>query len=134
MSKKLVHHRKSAYNAQSGRCYYCDLLMWESDCKSFAQAHKISLSQAKLVKCTAEHLEARKDGGNDTKKNIVAACHCLHSGYSYSAHFWVFLNARQQATTVRNREVVLPRFNGISRGWKVSSKSGVIQAKLPRLA
>ena len=74
MSKRLANHRKSAYSAQSGRCYYCNLLMWESDGESFAQAHKISTPQARLVKCTAEHLEARKDGGKDTKQNIVAAC------------------------------------------------------------
>ena len=74
MASKLAHHRKSAFIAQSHRCFYCGFPMWESDCKSFAQAHKISLSQAKLLKCTAEHLEARRDGGKDAAKNIVAAC------------------------------------------------------------
>ena len=74
MLTQLVRHRKSAFIAQSHRCFYCDFPMWESDCMSFAQAHKISLSQAKLLKCTAEHLKARQDGGKDTAKNIVAAC------------------------------------------------------------
>jgi 5-methylcytosine-specific restriction endonuclease McrA len=74
-SKTLVNHRKSAFIAQSGHCFYCKLPMWESDVESFAKARKISPSQAKLFKCTAEHLKARKDGGKDTKQNIVAACH-----------------------------------------------------------
>jgi hypothetical protein len=74
MSKNLVNHRKSAFIAQSGHCFYCKLPMWESDVESFAKAHKISIPQARQVKCTAEHLKACKDGGKDTKQNIVAAC------------------------------------------------------------
>lgn len=74
MASKLVHHRKSAFIAQSHRCFYCGFPMWESDCKSFAQAHKISFPQAKWFQCTAEHLEARKDGGKNTAQNIAAAC------------------------------------------------------------
>lgn len=75
MPSKLVCHRKSAYLSQSGRCYYCNLPMWESDVESFTQAYKVSLRQAKLLKCTAEHLDARMDGGKDNANNIVAACH-----------------------------------------------------------
>ena len=74
MSTKLVRHRKSAHIAQSGRCFYCGFPMWESNIESFAQTHNISLPQAKWFQCTAEHLEARKEGGNDATKNIVAAC------------------------------------------------------------
>ena len=74
MLSKLARHRNSAYINQSGRCYYCNFPMWESDPVSYSQAHNISLSQAKLFQCTAEHLEARSDGGKDRAKNIVAAC------------------------------------------------------------
>lgn len=74
MLTQLVRHRKSAFIAQSHRCFYCDFPMWQSDCKSFAQAHNITLSQAKWFQCTAEHLEARQDGGKDAAENIVAAC------------------------------------------------------------
>ncbi|WP_373322438.1 HNH endonuclease [Vogesella indigofera] len=49
--------------------------MWESDCLSFAQSHSISPRSAKLLKATAEHLQARCDGGQDARQNIVAACH-----------------------------------------------------------
>lgn len=74
MHTKLVRSRKSAFNVQSGRCFYCSFPMWENAPESFAQSNKISLSQARRLKCTAEHLEARKDGGTDVRENIVAAC------------------------------------------------------------
>ncbi|HRI90359.1 MAG TPA: HNH endonuclease [Accumulibacter sp.] len=48
--------------------------MWQDDLDSFSRAHNITPSQAKWLKCTAEHLEARQDGGLDTAANIVAAC------------------------------------------------------------
>nr|WP_291988729.1 HNH endonuclease [Candidatus Accumulibacter sp. ACC007] len=48
--------------------------MWENDLDAFSRAHNIKPSQAQRLKCTAEHLEARQDGGLDTEKNIVAAC------------------------------------------------------------
>lgn len=73
-SKLLVRLRKSAFHSQSGLCYYCGYPMWERDGDSYSQFHKLSLSQAKLFKCTAEHLLARQDGGIDHSQNIVAAC------------------------------------------------------------
>ena len=74
MPSKLARHRNSAFIFQSGRCYYCNFPMWESNLESYAQLHNISKSQAKFFRCTAEHLVARQDGGKDTEKNIVAAC------------------------------------------------------------
>src|SRR5471030_1611979 len=79
MAIKLVRRRRSAYATQSGRCYYCDLPMWENNIESFARSHDIKLSQAQSLQCTAEHLQAKKDGGNDTAQNIVAACLCCNS-------------------------------------------------------
>lgn len=73
-STPLIRNRQSAYRAQMGRCYYCGLPMWEDDVGTFCQAHNITPSQAQLLRCTAEHLEARQDGGLNTAKNIVAAC------------------------------------------------------------
>lgn len=75
MPSKLCRLRTSAFHSQSGRCYYCGFPMWEKDCNSYSQFHKISQPQAKLFKCTAEHLQARQDGGKDRPQNIVAACH-----------------------------------------------------------
>jgi 5-methylcytosine-specific restriction endonuclease McrA len=74
MSTTLIRHRKSAYIAQSGRCYYCKFPLWESDLNSFARAYNIPGPKAELLKCTAEHLDARQDGGKNSKQNIVAAC------------------------------------------------------------
>ncbi|MCU7376155.1 HNH endonuclease [Paucibacter sp. O1-1] len=37
----------------------------------------LSLRQSLLLRCTAEHLRARQDGGGDGQANIAAACaHC----------------------------------------------------------
>lgn len=66
--------RKSAYNAQGGRCCYCGRPMWLKQPKAFAEAHNFSLKQARSLQCTAEHLLARTDGGGDSKDNIAAAC------------------------------------------------------------
>lgn len=77
MPPRLLKYRHEAFLTQAERCYYCGFLMWESDPEGFAKTHKISLSQAQRFKCTAEHLEARQDGGTDAKSNVVAAClHC----------------------------------------------------------
>lgn len=75
MPTNLVCLRQSAFASQSGRCYYCSFPMWEDDIKLFAQAHNVTLGQAQWYKCTAEHLEARSEGGLDVKNNIVAACY-----------------------------------------------------------
>jgi len=74
MQSNIVRHRHSSYIAQSGICYYCKFPLWENDLNSFASVHNIPASKAKLLKCTAEHLDARQDGGNNSKSNIVAAC------------------------------------------------------------
>ena len=48
--------------------------MWEDDSARFARLHAISVSKAKLLRSTAEHLTARQEGGRDSSQNIVAAC------------------------------------------------------------
>lgn len=79
MPTKLVRYRRSAYVAQSGYCFYCEMRMWDNDLKSFSLAYNIKPSLAKMLKCTAEHLKARKVGGNDCPQNIVAACFICNS-------------------------------------------------------
>ena len=74
MPDNLKRYRHSAYIAQSGRCYYCDFLIWESDPQGFAQIHRITVAQARLLQSTAEHLQAKQDGGKDVAPNIAAAC------------------------------------------------------------
>lgn len=83
MANTLARRRHSAYLVQLGRCYYCGLPMWEDDLESFCRARKIEHCHAERLRCTAEHLHARQDGGLDTVENIVAACiHCNHSRHS----------------------------------------------------
>lgn len=74
MHNNIARHRHNSYIAQSGRCYYCDCPMWENNPELFARSNNISLPQARWLQCSAEHLKARKDGGNDEAANIVAAC------------------------------------------------------------
>ncbi|MBU1215538.1 MAG: HNH endonuclease [Gammaproteobacteria bacterium] len=75
MPSQIARHRHSSFVNQSGRCFYCGHPMWESDISTFAESHKLSLRQARIYRCTAEHLVAKIDGGSNSAKNIVAACH-----------------------------------------------------------
>jgi hypothetical protein len=74
MPKKLTRLRKSAFVRQNGLCHYCQRPMWVGSPERFLEEHKITSRRAKFFQCTAEHLEARQDGGEDTPGNIVAAC------------------------------------------------------------
>jgi hypothetical protein len=74
MSNRARTLRSSAFNAQSGRCYYCAAPMWLSDPQSFAVRHRLRPRQARLFGCTAEHLVPAQDGGPMNRTNIVAAC------------------------------------------------------------
>ena len=68
MSKSLAF-TKLAFNRQGGKCFYCGLRMWLNSQKG-----------PSLLRCTAEHLKARSEGGSDGPSNIVAACwHCNHT-------------------------------------------------------
>lgn len=48
--------------------------MWLGASDDFARVYGLSPSQARLFRCTAEHLHARCQGGGDQHPNIVAAC------------------------------------------------------------
>ncbi|MFS2176750.1 HNH endonuclease [Rhizobium pisi] len=48
--------------------------MWETDPKSFSARFGLTDCATLHFRCTAEHLEARCDGGLNTKENVVAAC------------------------------------------------------------
>lgn len=75
MPTTLIKSRFKAFNVQLGRCIYCELPMWLDDPTAFAKKYKITIKQAKLFQCTAEHLKAKQDGGKDSESNIAAACH-----------------------------------------------------------
>lgn len=74
MTASIKRARARAASAQGHRCYYCNSPMWERDSDSFASAHALTKSQARLFRCTAEHLRARSDGGSNAATNVVAAC------------------------------------------------------------
>lgn len=72
MCKKLKKIRLLKFREQDGRCYYCDRQMWEACDGSNTE------NRSNLI-CTAEHLQARRDGGRDSASNIVAACKWCNS-------------------------------------------------------
>lgn len=75
--KLLMHLRERAFQIQQGRCSYCRQPMWLQDCPSFARRLTLTQRQAPPLRCTAEHLVARCDGGRNAASNIAAACtHC----------------------------------------------------------
>ena len=66
MPTRLQALRTLAFSRQYGRCFYCSLPMVVEP-----------QSGPGALRCTAEHLVARCDGGGDSEENIVAACaHC----------------------------------------------------------
>ena len=73
MGKSLSKHRSKAHELQGGRCIYCGVVMWTVDCAAFANRHGLTVRLARRLQCTAEHLQARQDGGRDSSKNIAAA-------------------------------------------------------------
>ena len=79
MAKSLLKSRSASFHRQGGRCVYCRVLMWTDDCVAFATRHGLTPRVAKWLQCTAEHLQARQDGGRDSITNIAAACRlCNH--------------------------------------------------------
>lgn len=74
MASKIAQIRLRAYRAQSARCIYCGAPMWYQNPEAFAATHGISLADARRFQATAEHLQAKCDGGADALLNIAAAC------------------------------------------------------------
>lgn len=63
MTNQVQKSRRSAYARQGGKCYYCGCRMWLNDPPG-----------PRALRCTAEHLRARCDGGGNGASNVVAAC------------------------------------------------------------
>ena len=77
-NQRLKSLRALAFLAQSGRCYYCGLAMWQSSPGELALRPR----SAGPLRCTAEHIVARQDGGKDMVGNVVAA----HAACNYRRH------------------------------------------------
>lgn len=79
--KTPIEKRKRAFDAQGRRCYYCKCLMWLGhEGRKFREQHSLTKKQARELRCTAEHLRARCDGGGNAEGNIVAACRRCNGG------------------------------------------------------
>lgn len=96
----LKNLRKQAAQRQGGRCFYCELPMWDDSPREFIVHYGISPGLAKRFQCTAEHVEARCDGGKDVVTNIVAAC-LFCNGTRHKAKHPV--DAAKHASVVRSR-------------------------------
>lgn len=75
MPTSLKKYRLKAFNLQKGRCIYCEAPMWIDHPETFAKKYKTTTKQTIFFQCTAEHLRAKQDSGENTERNIVAACH-----------------------------------------------------------
>ncbi len=75
-SKQVQVLRQRAFERQGGKCYYCSVAMWFTSPVELAGGSAKRSTCARL-RCTAEHLIPRCEGGPNTSENIVAACaHC----------------------------------------------------------
>lgn len=80
--------RKRAYFAQRGLCIYCELPIWEPECrKRFAQAYGLPEALLDVLRSTAEHLVERQRGGLDHPANIAACCHWCNWKRHAHRHF-----------------------------------------------
>ena len=77
MPNTLQKLRNAAYSTQEGRCYYCRVPMWLYVPEELTESLDLTHGEASKLRCTAEHLTPRSEGGRDVHNNIVAAClHC----------------------------------------------------------
>lgn len=76
---KLQTLRRKAAEYQGWQCFYCQQSMWETDPKAFSIRYQLPERAVMLFRCTAEHLNARCDGGEDSPENVVAACFYCNS-------------------------------------------------------
>lgn len=92
--------RIKAARQQGWRCFYCRMPMWESSPEEFIVHYGLSPDQAKRFQCTAEHVEARCDGGKDIAPNVVAACHFCNATRHKRKHP---VGAAKHGAVVRSR-------------------------------
>lgn len=100
MRKSVVRNRGRMFRAQGGRCCYCGLPMWNDERRAadFAQRHGLSALATEALRCTAEHLQARQDGGSHDPDNLAAACrHCNRMRHQHDP-VWSTEAFRQRVT------------------------------------
>jgi hypothetical protein len=72
--------RARAFHCQGGRCYYCGLPMWSEAPPALSEVGGVKFLTSAALRCTAEHLVAKCEGGRDQATNIVAACSFCNRG------------------------------------------------------
>lgn len=81
---RLSQLRRQKVRAQQGLCFYCRQPMWEGRPERFATLYGLKGSRLLWLQATAEHLQARCEGGADKASNIVAACRYCNSRRHYT--------------------------------------------------
>ena len=77
MPSRIQTIRLQAFQRQHGRCFYCSVAMWLISPYELSGGAAADKSGYARLRCTAEHLVARSEGGRNSDGNIVAACaHC----------------------------------------------------------
>ena len=75
MPNRVAIYRQRAAVRQKGCCCYCGLpVVPHHQLSQFASERGLSEARVKALQCTAEHLQARCEGGADSPSNISAAC------------------------------------------------------------
>ncbi|WP_313761202.1 MULTISPECIES: HNH endonuclease [Caballeronia] len=83
MTSSIARYRARAFKRQSGLCFYCGCPMWDRCADPFIDRYRLSRRQALQLQCTAEHLHAQIDGGENCPQNIVAACRTCNARRHY---------------------------------------------------
>jgi len=73
MPSQIQTCRQQAFQRQQGRCFYCSVSMWLTSPTELT-GKSVHHSGYQRLRCTAEHLIARCDGGDNSSTNIVVAC------------------------------------------------------------
>lgn len=85
MTNSISHVRLLAARRQKHRCFYCTLPIWSDSPEAFISKYGLTKAQALQLRCTAEHLNPKSQGGANSKSNIVAACwYCNHKRHTRS--------------------------------------------------
>ena len=122
--------RRRAFQAQQCKCFYCQYPMWTDDPEAFARREGMPFKLAKYLRCTAEHLLARQNSGEDTQENIVAACfwcnQARHRGRQHRAPDWASYKAKVEKLISRGR------WHPVAASAVSSGKSMQMQSRCPR--
>ena len=75
MASTIRRIRDVKMKAQGGLCYFANGRCG-SPTRTRSTAFNVSPGLAKMLRCTAEHLTPRSEGGKNGGDDIVAACRC----------------------------------------------------------